>query len=163
MGETRVTGTGPAEMKALAARLREADPALKRALRRNMRDIAAPTVARVQASILSMPSHHAGQFRAHIAATVTSSVGITRNGVQISILSRGAKMGPGQGEDTLPKHVDSRRGWAHPVFARRGRERVWVRQMGKPGWFEDPIGRSGPAVQRACQQAMDEVKRKLEH
>lgn len=153
---TRVTGTGPAEMKLLAARLKTADPALKRELRRNMRTIIAPTVARVRESILSMPSHHHGTLRAEIARTVSASTGITRTGVRLDILSSGRKMAAEK--DRLPGFTDSARGWKHPVFGNRN---VWVRERGKPGWFELTIMRSAPYAERAVQHAMDTTARKL--
>lgn len=153
---TRVTGTGPAEMKLLAARLKTADPALKRDLRRNMRQIAAPTVARVRESILSMPSHHDGTLRGEIARTVSSSVGITKTGVRLDILSSGRKMPAGK--DRLPGFTDSARGWNHPVFGNRN---VWRRQHGKPGWFELTIMRSARDAERAVQRAMGATARKL--
>ena len=45
----KVTGPGPSELKILGAKLKTADPALKRDLRRNFRGIATPIVAEVRA------------------------------------------------------------------------------------------------------------------
>jgi hypothetical protein len=152
-----VTGSGPADMKLLAARLREADPALRRELRRNMKALAGPVVSRVQASILSMPSHHDGSLRGQVARTVSASAGFTRAGVRLEIVSSGRKMPAG--EDRLPGFLDSARGWNHPVFGNRD---VWRRQHGKTGWFENPITSAGPALKRAAQAAMDETAHRLE-
>jgi len=151
-----ITGGGPAEMKQLAARLHEADPALKRELRRNLRAAAGPVVAAVQESILSMPSHHDGSLRAEVARTVSSSVGLTRNGARLEIVSSGRKMPAG--EDRLPGFLDSVKGWNRPVFGNRD---VWRRQHGKPAWFERPVTGKAPALRRTAQDAMDETKRKL--
>jgi hypothetical protein len=153
-----ITGTGPAEMKLLAARLHDADPALKRELRRSMRTAAGPVVAAVRASILSMPSHHDGSLRAGTARTVSSSVGLTRTGARLDIVSAGRKMPAG--EDRLPGFLDSAKGWSHPVFGNRD---VWVRQHGKPAWFERPPAVAAPALRRAVQDAMDATARKLGH
>lgn len=163
---TRVTGTGPEEMKLLAARLREAPKSLRSKLRKEFRAAAGPTVRRVQASILDMPSVHGSvpgkvPLREAIARTVTASAAITASGVRLDIVSYGTRMP--RGEQSLPKHTDSARGWGHPVFARRGRDRVWVHQHGKTQWFEDPIARSARAIQDACQRAMDSVARELDH
>jgi hypothetical protein len=160
-----VTGGGPAEMKLLAVRLREADPALQRELRRNMRAAAGPIVARVRASILSMPAVHGSPpgrvpLREALARTVNSSVRLTPKGVQADIVSLGSRMPRGEGN--LNAYTGALRGWGHPVFEQRGREKVWVRQHGKPGWFERPITQAAPALKAAVQDAMDETKRKLE-
>ncbi len=176
---TRVSGTGPAEMKLLAVRLREADPLLRAELRRNFRAIAAPVVAEVRASILSMPSHHDGTLRGEIARTVSSQVGASKTGVRLNIVSSGRKMPAGKTE--LPRDTDNA-GWWHPVYggqnaektamaSRRilgkgkgrghGRRWVWVRQTGKPGWFEEPIGRAGREARQAVLDAMGTIERKL--
>jgi hypothetical protein len=164
---TRITGNGPEELKSLAVRLREADPRLKNELRRNFRKEADPVVRKVQASILAMPVTRGGSppgrvpLRAAIARTVTSSVRITAKGVQVDIVSLGSRMP--QGEGNMAAHVNARRGWGHPVFERRGRDPVWVRQTGKPGWFTNPVSNSARDFQDGAQAAMDETKRKLEH
>jgi hypothetical protein len=160
----RVTGTGPAELKALAVRLREADPRLRLEMRRNLRKTAAPVVRRVQASIMAMPSVHGSPpgrspLREAIARTVTSSVRTTAAGVRLDIVSLGARMP--QGEQNMPAHVDARGGWGHPVYQRRGRDPVWVRQRGKAQWFERPVIDSARQVQDELQVAMDETARKL--
>jgi hypothetical protein len=179
---TVVTGTGPAQMKELAVKLRAADKVQKAALRKRFRAIAAPTVRAVRASALSQPSRTgAGTLRADVAKTVGSSVGITKNGVRLDIVSSGSKMPAGEGN--LPVYMDSPKGWMHPVFGRpeaevlahmtaavqkgfhsgraHGRGWVWVRQHGKPQWFEAPIGPAARDAQAAAQQAMEDTARFL--
>ena len=156
MAEAEVTGSGVLDMKLLAARLKEADPALKRELRKNFRDAAEPVIGDVQQSILLMPSHHDGTLRAGIARTVTVSTSLTGDGIAVRVSSLGSRMPPGK--ESLPFHVDSGRGWGHPVFGHRDR---WVRQQGKPEWFERPIADNARQFQGAAQQALDETQRKL--
>jgi hypothetical protein len=187
----QITGTGPAQMRKLAILLRSADPQLKRELRRNFRALARPTVEKVQRSILDMavkPSEPGARphppLRETIARTVGSSVGLTKNGIRLDIVSLGSKMP--RGESTLPKHVDSREGWPHPVYARGSRFKAapsknrkfrhmapglrptvkagawtWRHQTGKPQWFEDPIIASGRDLQDAAQAAMNDVAKRL--
>jgi hypothetical protein len=186
---TVVTGDGPEKMKILVVKLREADPKLRRELLHNFRAQAAPLVAKVQNSILDMPVEHPPRpgvpLRAEVADTVTSSVGLNKSGVRLDIVSLGRRMP--EGSETLPFHLDQPQGWSHPVFGRgprftMGRSQAkrfarrptilrpmvkrgawtWVRERGKPGWFERPISESARNVQEACQRAMDEVKRKLD-
>jgi hypothetical protein len=165
---TRITGNGPGELKSLAVRLREADPRLKNELRRNFRKEADPVVRKVQASILAMPVTRGGSppgrvpLREAIARTVTSSVRITAKGVQVDIVSLGSRMP--QGEGNMAAHVNARRGWGHPVFGRHTMPRqdwTWRRQIGKPGWFTNPVSNSARDFQDGAQAAMDETKRKL--
>jgi hypothetical protein len=181
---TRVTGPGPAQMKLLAVKLHQADPELRRDLRRQFRAIAAPTVADVRASILSMPSHHDGTLRGEIARTVSSSVGATRSGVRLDIVSSGRKMPPGKGE--LPRDTNAAK-WNHPVFARpmaeliahmtagfspkprsghapsrqHGRGWTWVKQTGKPHWFETAVSKNAPRARAAVLDAMSQTARRL--
>lgn len=187
MAEAEVTGPGVLDMKLLAARLKEADPKLKRELRRNFKDAAEPVVGDVEQSILLMPSHHSGTLRREVARTVVSRTSFSASGVRVSIDSIGSKMP--QGKDTLPRHLDSDKGWNHPVYARgerfflrpsRARKYrhltgrlehlkpmvkqnawTWTHQTGKPGWFERPIADNAREFQAAAQKAIDAVQREL--
>ncbi len=177
----KVTGPGVPEMKALGARLKTAEPELKKNLRGQFRDVAGPLARAAQQSILSMPSHHDGTLRGELARTVTTSTRITVNGIQVSVVSLGSRMPPGK--QNLNGYTDSDKGWKHPVFgqslpelaavtARRilgkgagrghGRGWTWVRQIGKPGWFEGTIGdAAGRDARNACYDAMAETARHL--
>lgn len=161
---TQITGSGPDGLKSLAIRLREADPRLRNEMRRNMRKAAGPMVRAVQESILAMPSVHGSRpgvipLRAAIARTVTSTVRTSGSAVELHIVSLGSRMP--QGEGNMAAHMNARGGFGHPVFERRGREPVWVRQRGKPGWFTEPVKHHARDVQAQIQAAMDETKRKL--
>lgn len=164
MGETRVTGTGVPKMKLLAEQLREADPALKRELRRRLRDAARPATHAAMRSILDMPSHHGGTLREEVSRTIIQTTSLTKNGIRVQISSLPQRMP--RGKETLPKHLDSGRGWKHPVFATRIRrlkhQDRWVRQFGKPGWFEAPITSHAGEFRDAAQKAIDHVRRQLE-
>lgn len=159
---TTVTGRGPEQMALLAARIRQADPVLQRQLRARMKDAAGPVVDAVKASILAMPSHHAGHLRDDVAKTVTARVSFLKTGVRLDITSNGARMPQGQGN--MPALIDSATGWGHPVFLRHRtlRQRkhwTWVRQRGKPGWFEQPISDKAPDLRAAVEAAMDATAR----
>lgn len=178
MSEAKITGPGPLDMKLLAARLKQADPALKRELRKNFRDAAEPVLGDVEQSILLMPSHHDGTLRRQVARTVVLRTSFTSAGVRVNIDSLGSRMP--EGKETLPQHLDSEKGWKHPVYGRpeaeaesvalqkihgkgfgHGRGWTWVRQMGKPGWFERPITDNAREFRNAALKAIDEVERHL--
>lgn len=157
----KVAGTGPAELRLLSAKLRAADPALRRELLRQFRKVAAPTVRRVQASALGMPAvkYHEG-LREQVARTVYASTGVTKAGARLNIVSAGRRMP--EGKENLPAYMNRARGWGHPVFQRRGRRAVWVRQHGDTSWFESPVIQAAPALRQAAQRAIDDVKHQLE-
>lgn len=178
MAEAEVTGSGVLDMKLLAAKLKEADPVLKRELRRNFRDAAEPVLGDVEQSILLMPSHHGGTLRREVAKTVVLRTSFSANGVRVNIDSVGSRMPPGK--ETLPQHLDSEKGWNHPVYGRaeaeaesvalqkihgkgfgHGRAWTWRKQFGKPGWFERPITDNARAFRSAALKAIDAVERKL--
>lgn len=186
----QIKGTGISDMRELAVKLRAADPALKRDLQKRFRAQARPVVRAVQRSILEMPAEHGGSkpgtvpLRTAVARTVGSSARVRKDGIEVAITSRGSRMP--QGEESMPKHLDSSRGFAHPVYARgarfslrpsrarkyRGVPRsarplvhegrwTWVRQLGKPQWFEAPVQQSAAQWRREAQAAIDEVRRRL--
>lgn len=162
MADAEVTGSGVLDMKLLAARLKDADPALKKALRKNFRDAAEPVAGDVQQSILLMPSHHGGTLRRETAGTIVVRTSFSSAGVRVQIDSLGSKMPPGKG--TLPHHLDSSKGWHHPVWGHGPRSRWhWTRrrQLGKPGWFERPITDNARAFRDAALAAIAEAERKL--
>jgi hypothetical protein len=186
----QVKGSGITDMRELAVKLRAADPALKRDLQRQFRAQARPVVAAVKRSILEMPAEHGGSkpgtvpLRAAVARTVGSSARVRKDGIEIAITSRGSRMPAG--EESMPKHLDSPRGFAHPVYARGARFSLrpsrarkyrsypasarplvhqgrwtWVRQVGKPHWFEDPVTGARDQWRRAALAAMEETSRRL--
>ncbi len=162
MAEAEVTGPGVTGMKLLAAKLKEADPKLKRELRRSFRDAAEPVAGDVEQSILLMPSHHDGTLRREVAGTVVVRTSFSSAGVRVQIDSLGSKMPAGKG--TLPHHLDSARGWHHPVYGHGPRSRWgWTRrrQLGKPGWFERPIADNAREFRNAALKAIDAVQREL--
>lgn len=79
---------------------------------------------------------------------------ITAKGVRISVNS--ARLPPDQ--RNLPRHLDSAKGWRHPVF---GNTNHWVSQKGGP-YFGSTIRRRAPKFRQAVIKAMDETARELE-
>lgn len=173
-----VRGLGPEQIKLLIAELKTADPALKRDLRRNLREAARPAVDAARRSILAMPSRHGGSLREEVARSVTLTTSLTRSGIRVAITAKPRKMPPGK--ESLPAHLDSAKGWNHPVYGRpeaeaesvalqqvhgkgfgHGRGWAWVKQFGKPGWFEEPIALHARDFQAAADAALAEAERRL--
>ena len=182
---TEIIQAGSLDLKLLAAKLRVADPKLKRELRQNLKRLAEPIRAKVQYSILDMPSHHDSTLRVEVARTVSVSTAITKTGIRMDMSPTVTRCQAGKGE--LPAYLDRDKGWKHPVFAQGERFRkglsharkyrgmpasqtplvnrgnwTWVHQEGKPGWFEHPVAASGRELQAACQAALDKTAAELE-
>lgn len=187
MADVRVTGPGPSELKALAVKVHGADDELKRVLRKRLREAAGPVADDVRASALAMPArkYPASGLRAEIAATVSVSVGLTRNTIRMNVISSGRKMPPGK--QNLNGYTDSAKGWHHPVFAQGARFRLgrsharryahrpsfavpfvhvgnwtWVKQVEDPQWFERGVSRAGSKASEAGRRALEDVKTYLE-
>jgi hypothetical protein len=62
-----------------------------------------------------------------------------------------------QSQRRLPRHLDSPRGWRHPVF---GNREVWVSQYGAP-WFAVAIKRHEGHLRRVVTQSVNNTMRKL--
>lgn len=58
----------------------------------------------------------------------------------------------------LPRYLNRRRGWRHPVWGHRDR---WVEQRGEP-YFDDPIRRHRRQVRKDVQAVVDDVMRTLQ-
>jgi hypothetical protein len=162
MASAEVTGTGVLDMKLLAAKLKEADPKLKQELRKKFRDAAEPVAGDVQQSILLMPSHRGGTLRREVARTIVVRTSFSAAGVRVNIDSLGSRMP--RGKETLPRHLDSAKGWNHPVWG-HGPRRTWHwtrrRQHGKTGWFERPVIEDAREFRDAALAAIDAVEREL--
>ncbi len=185
----RIGGPGPAQLKAFRARLAAAAPQVRTDLRRELRSIATPVASRVKAEIegstgwhaqpagatrtrgkkgrrYTSPAHPHSPLRKEISGTISVSVGASRAGVRMDIVSSGRKMPPGK--ETLPIHSDRRRGWGHPVFlhgsvAALPRSKwAWVREWGPVGWFERSAYDAGRDAQKAGKVVIDEVRARLE-
>lgn len=162
---TRVTGTGVTQMELLSVRLKAADPKLRRALYRRLRAEVKPAADAVRRSALDMPAYRYRDrgLREEVAATITTSASVTRTGAKVTISSLGRRMP--EGKQSLPLHMDRRRGWGHPVFQRDVRMPrkgwTWVRQHGQAGWFENPVIARAPEIRAACQKAVSDMTRDL--
>jgi hypothetical protein len=58
---------------------------------------------------------------------------------------------------TLPRHLDSVKGWRKPTFGHD----PWTRQYGRP-WFRVTIERHAPQVRARILKAMDDIANKIE-
>src|ERR1041384_958108 len=91
-------------------------------------------------------------LRASIARA--TKLQITARGIRIVVSS--AALPPSQ--QSLPRHLDSPKGWRHPRF---GDKEHWYHQQGKP-YFASVIKKHAPKFRKAAQDAINEITRELE-
>ncbi|HEX3778439.1 MAG TPA: hypothetical protein VHX38_02145 [Pseudonocardiaceae bacterium] len=88
------------------------------------------------------------------AAARTVKLKVTTRGIQIISDSKAMP----QKQQTLPKRLDSPKGWRHPVF---GNREVWVTEKGKP-WFGATIQKYAPDFRAAVVDAMELTRDAIE-
>lgn len=144
-----VTVTGTAELRALSARLLAAgNGSLNRKLRHGVTDAVRPLKREVVASLPTyMPNRYAGVLGGSLKLR-TSAAG---ERVQITATARGRHK-----QRALPA-IDGGV-LRHPVYGNRKR---WVAQRIRRGFFTEPTGRSGSAIQRSIERVMHDVAAKI--
>lgn len=133
---------------------------LKDELVANFRAVAEPTLVAIRGSILSMESrgYLHESLRGAIAANteVAIRLGGRKAGVQIRAMSIRLRSGKFNKGWRAARRTDRPEGWGHPVFGQGH-----VEQIGKPGWFEEPILASREAFIRAARLAVDEMVERI--
>ncbi|GAA5076700.1 hypothetical protein HNP84_007323 [Thermocatellispora tengchongensis] len=183
----RIEVRGAEQMAELAKRLKGADAKVRRRLSKSIRDGVRPAVADTKRAVLAIPvtgarggggkartEHHLTRvkdpeserarkraaarsgLRRSIAAAIKADIqtGGRKAGVRIVV---DANKLP-QDQRTLPRHLNSKRGWRHPLFGDRDR---WYAQSGKP-WFEVTIRKHVRKIRRTILKAMDELAKEIE-
>lgn len=102
------------------------------------------------------PRHHRGDRRG-LRRDVAAGVELTNteDGVHISTSM------PNANEAVIPRGMDTRTGWRHPVFGRTSDE--WVRRTEEYSWFQETFESArGPIMDRlgeVLEDAADEIDR----
>lgn len=124
----------------------------RRELAEELHEALQPGVIAVRSSIMSMASaglEHAGEpLRSAVAGNVVTDIRLGASGGGARIRVR--RTGLPRGFANAPKRLNGRSGWRHPVFG----PDVWVRQIGKPGWFDDTLRALRPKLRQSAQKAL---------
>lgn len=182
------SGQAGAQFRALSKKLRKAGATdLRKALRQKISEAGKPVVDEVKQAVrdLHVTSGHGGgtsqrrqytvgrakatakadlekaQERARrrgagLRETIAAGVRLQITAKGVRIIASAARLPDAQ--KSLPRHLDSEKGWRHPVF---GNREVWVRQAGGP-WFAETIKRRAPAFRQAIVDAMEQTRKTLE-
>lgn len=175
-----ISANGAQEFRALAKRLRKTQPDLRKKLRQKIAEAGKPAVDDVKATVRALPvsSHGGGQaqrreFRAGKARTEKAAERARRRGgglretiasaTRVQQTTKGVRIIVASSrlpreQQTLPRHLDSAKGWRHPVFGNRDN---WVHQQGKP-YFAATIKRHAPGFRAKVLEAMDEITKQIE-
>lgn len=148
-------------LRLLARAMREESDGkqLRKDLTKELREALVPARSAVRSSIMSMSS--AGMsvgpsLRKSVAQKVTIQVRMSGKASGASLRTRTT---PNiRGFDNAPKRLNRKRGWRHPV---RGNTEVWVTQLGKPDWFDDPIRRGRATYRGAVLAAMENAAKRI--
>lgn len=133
---------------------------LRKELARNLRDVLKPAAQDAKNSIMGMSSaglSSAPALRSSIAKKIRPEVKLGGRWTGASVKAR--RTPNVRGFTNAPKRTQRARGWRTPNWGKR--EQPWRVQMGKPGWFDNPMrGRAGPA-KRAALDAMEAMAARI--
>jgi hypothetical protein len=160
---------------AVAIKYEQDGAVMRREFVRNLRAAVAPAVQEAKSSIMSMPSgglrEKGGGLRAGIQKQIKTQVSLSTRKAKVKVSVKKGKYP--RGFNNAPKATQMATGWRHPVVQRPLGKGVhgpqpaprWVAQIGKPGWFDQPLrshrARYRAAVQAAMQQTADRIARKV--
>lgn len=160
-----MAGAAPDELRFLAGELRRAGSRdVLAELRDGLKRAADPAAQEARRSILGAPARHEAELRRGIADTVKVTATLGASTVRVRISASGPERWPGA---AVKLEGDS---WNHPVFAGapdthpggHGRAWTWVRQRSpRPGWFADAIGGHQDEFDKAVDQVVDGIERRL--
>ena len=176
-----ISATGYKQYRELAKKLRQAGRKdLRKKLRKRIADAGKPVLDEVKAAVRNLPvtSHGGGgkqrtAFNVARASTERAKAAAARRGAglratiasatRLQITAKGVRFAVNSNrfpaeQRTLPRHLDSQKGWRHPVF---GDRETWVHQRGRP-YFAATIKKRAPAFRRAVLDAMDEIAKELD-
>lgn len=132
---------------------------LRRDLIRELKEPLKPAIAEIRSGVMSLGSGgipHAGEsLRRGVARRVTSEAKLSGKfpGVRIK-----ARKTPGlRNFANAAKRLNSPKGWRHRVYGRD----VWVVQLGKPHYFDEPLSGRHQVFRRAVEQAMERTARRI--
>lgn len=178
-----ISAQGVEQYRALAKKLRgPAGTALRKNLRSKIAAAGKPVVDEVKTTVRNIPitSHGGGTAQrrkynvgrattarakksaerrgAGLRATIASSIKVQQTAKGIRIVAQSSKLPPDQ--RSLPRHLDSPKGWRHPTFGRRGKD-DWVDQKGQP-WFAVTIARRAQRFRAGALAAIDETIKEID-
>jgi len=147
------------DLRRISRELRSMDnKEIKKRFTKELRAAAKPLVPVVRSSIRSIPSKRGYSpqgLRGQLARATRLEVKTVGRQAGVAIRVDGRKM-PSHMKG-LPKAVEGKKRWRHPVF---GHREVWVQQPPQP-YFYKVVRAAGPASRRAVSRVLDGVTRDI--
>ncbi len=142
-----------------ALRAEEDGKRMRRDLTTRMRKALAPAVAEAKAGIMAMSSRglpaEGPPLRTAIARQIKAEARLS--GRMAGARVKAKKRSMPRGFANAPKRTNSGKGWRRRVYGRD----VWVRPIGRPGWFDDPMQRNATQYRAAVLDAMEATAKRI--
>jgi hypothetical protein len=161
MMEMKMTGNGPADLKAISKRIRStATPKqIRKDLTAGLKAGAQPAAVKVKAAALALPAKPGGKstgLRKKMARVTNVQVRTGGNQAGVKVRISRARMGS---QASLPK-VTNEGLWRHPVY---GNREHWVRQLSRRGWFDGAAASAAGSVGRELKRVVDTIQKRIEN
>ncbi|MDM4722748.1 hypothetical protein QTQ03_25280 [Micromonospora sp. WMMA1363] len=126
---------------------------LRRDLAQSLRDALQPALGEIRSGLMAMPASGAiptegGPLRTEVLKHLKAEARLSgrSTGARVRIKKRGPR-----GFALAARRLNRKRGWRHRVYGRD----VWVRQIGKPKYFDDPLTERRSEYRAAVLAAMN--------
>jgi hypothetical protein len=148
-------------LQALARALKKEEDGkrLRRELARDLRRALEPALGEIRSGLMAMPTAGAlptegGPLRTEVLKHLKAEARLSgrKTGANVKIKKRGPR-----GFAMAARRLNRDKGWRHPVYGRD----VWVRQIGKPGFFDDPLRQRRGEYRDAVRRVMAETAARI--
>lgn len=149
---------------AVAIKYEDDGKAMRRELLQNLRKATRPALVGAKASIMSMPSsgllNPGGSLRRAIAKEIKQETKLSGRSAKVKIKVKKQQI---RGFNNPAKRTNMTDGWRHPIFPKKGRKNdaAWVRQIGKPNWFDGEMKKRHAEYRAAVKAAMDHTAERI--
>lgn len=158
--KVRLTGDQEKLLRLGRALRKEADgKAIRKDLIKNLKDPIKPAIVEIKAGVMSIPTSgipvHGESLRRAVTKRIRPEAKLSGRAVGVRVRAR--KTPAVRNFANAPKRLNSPKGWRHRVYGRD----VWVTQIGKPHYFDDPLIKRRAEFKRAVRRAMKDTARRI--
>lgn len=132
---------------------------MRRQLAADLRAALQPALGEIRSGLMAMPTSGAmptegGPLRTEVLKHLKAEARLSgrSTGARVRMKRRGPRQFPLAG-----RRLNRKKGWRHRVWGRD----VWVHQIGKPGYFDDPLRENRATYRRAVLKAMNDTAARI--
>lgn len=145
-----VVRPGP-EFKRVEGALAVQDATIPRRVHRAMRSHAERLAEKARQKVIRLPIRGTSGKHTGMRARVAAGVRVVEAGNAVRVITTM----PEQDEAIIPRGLDRKIGWRHPVFGNRN---VWVRQRPyRAGWFVDTFAEGGDDIADGIEDVLEDA------